>query len=180
MVSPIGGDAALMSGLSIEEMKLSPNAKRAAAAVRAAHPSAVFTSGRRDVYGQARAMAHNVVQHGSRWLEIYKQREMVAKLQAWCQANLDKMASAKHVAGGFYNVLVTEFPGGLTMFPHCRGDAFDLAYPMLENGHPDEAAADAICQTLESLPAEMGLQQVLRRERGVLVIHAAFSHSAMV
>lgn len=169
-----------MPGLSIEEMKLSPNAKRAAEAVQAAHPSAVFTSGRRDVYGQARAMAHNVVRHGSRWLDIYKQRAMVEKLQAWCLANLDKMASEKQVAGGFYNVLVTEFPGGLTMFPHCRGDAFDLAYPMLENGCPDEPEADALCQTLESLPAEMGLQQVLRRERGVLVIHAAFSHSAMV
>jgi len=35
-------------GLTIDEMSLSPNAKRAAELVLAEHPEVVFTSGRRD------------------------------------------------------------------------------------------------------------------------------------
>jgi hypothetical protein len=168
-----------MAGLTIDEMRLSPNAKKAAQLVLKAHPDARFTSGRRDVMDQARVMAQNVVRYGPTWLkDTYKDQRMVALLMTYTEENREKASSAKLLATGFYETLQEHFAGQLTKFPHVRGDAFDIAWPMLANGLIDRLNGDAICKTIEMLPVELGLQLILRREGRLDVIHAQFNHHA--
>lgn len=166
-----------MAGLTIDEMRLSPNTKRAAQLILKAHPDARFTSGRRDVMDQARVMAQNVVRYGPTWLkDTYKDQRMVALLMTYTEENLDKASSPKLLAIGFYEALQEHFAGQLLQFPHIRGDAFDIAWPMLANGLIDRIKGDAICRTIEMLPVELGLQLILKREGKLEVIHAQFNH----
>ena len=164
-------------GLSIKEMKLSPNAQRAAELVLAAHPSVVFTSGRRDVRDQARAMAANTIRYGVEWLgQTYRNQEMVQQLEQWMEQNLEKTASLPLMTEGFYAALVSGQAGQFAQFPHCRGDAFDIQCPRFESGQIDERETAAIKQTIERLPVKLGLQLILTREGQHRVIHAQFNH----
>lgn len=164
--------------LSIEQMQLAPNARRAAQMLRETHPSIVFTSGRRDMRGQARAMAENTIRHGVGWLNsTYKNKEMVEQLEDWMEANLDKTASKQQMTEGFYQTLVTLQAGRLTQFPHCRGDAFDIQCPRFADGRIDELSVSAIKRTIEALPVELGLQLILTREGALRIIHAQFAHA---
>ena len=52
-----------LSDPAIEALQLAPVARAAAYALKRAHPSVIFTSGRRGKQDQARAMASNVVQN---------------------------------------------------------------------------------------------------------------------
>ena len=166
-----------MAGLTIEEMRLSANAKQAAQLVLKAHPDARFTSGRRDVMDQARVMAQNVVRYGPIWLkDTYKDQRMAALLMTYTEEHIEQASSPKLLATGFYETLQEHFAGQLTKFPHVRGDAFDIAWPMLASGLIDRINGDAICATIERLPVELGLQLILRREGKLDVIHAQFNH----
>ena len=159
-------------------MQLAPNARRAAQMLRETHPSIVFTSGRRDMRGQARAMAENTIRHGVGWLNsTYKNKEMVEQLEDWMEANLDKTASKQQMTEGFYQTLVTLQAGRLTQFPHCRGDAFDIQCPRFADGRIDELSVSAIKRTIEALPVELGLQLILTREGALRIIHAQFAHA---
>ena len=165
-------------GLTIEEMHLAPNAKRAAQMVWETHPGIVFTSGRRDVRGQARAMAENTIRHGVVWLNsTYKNQEMVQQLEDWMESNLDKTASLNQMTEGFYQTLVSMQAGRLAQFPHCRGDAFDMQCPRFADGRIDEASVSLIRRTIEALPVELGLQLILTREGEHRIIHAQFAHA---
>jgi len=164
--------------LTIEEMQLAPNAKRAAQLTRAAHPGVVFTSGRRDVRGQARAMAENTIRHGVGWLNsTYKNKEMVQQLEDWMEEHLDQTASSKQLAEGFYQTLVTMQAGRLAQFPHCRGDAWDIHCPRFADGRIDELSVSLIRRTIEALPVPLGLQLIVTREGEHRVIHAQFAHA---
>lgn len=165
-------------GLTIDEMLLAPNAKRAAQLIRETHPGVVFTSGRRDVRGQARAMAENTIRHGVGWLNsTYKNKEMVQQLEDWMESNLDKTASLNQMTEGFYQTLVTMQAGRLAQFPHCRGDAWDIQCPRFADGRIDELSVSLIKRTIESLPVGLGLQLILTREGEHRVIHAQFAHA---
>ena len=166
-----------MAGLTIDEMRLSPNAKRAAQLVLKAHPDARFTSGRRDVMDQARVMAQNVVRYGPTWLrDTYKDQRMVTLLMTYTEEHREQASSPKRLAVGFYEQLQEHYAGQLSKFPHLRGDAFDIAWPMLPDGLIDRITGDAICRTIETLPVELGLQLLLKREGKLDVIHAQFNH----
>lgn len=165
-------------GLTIAQMRLSPNAKRGAELVLAAHPSAPFTSGRRDVYDQARVMAQNVMRLGSGWLkDTYRDQRLVALLMTYVEEHPESAVSTVLLANGFYRTLQEHYAGELTRFPHLRGDAFDIAWPLLASGAIDRAAGEAICQTIETLPVELGLKMILKREGQLDVIHAEFAHA---
>ena len=167
-----------MAGLTIDEMRLSPSAKQAAQLVLKIHPDARFTSGRRDVMDQARVMAQNVVRYGPTWLrDTYKDQRMVALLMTYTEENIENASSPKLLAVGFYETLQEHCAGTLMMFPHVRGDAFDLAWPVRADGTIDRPAGEAICATIERLPVELGLQLILKREGKLDVIHAQFNHS---
>lgn len=166
--------------LTIEAMDLSPNAKRAAEIVQATHPWVQWTSGRRGVYGQARAMAANVVKYGPGWLdETYKDKRMVKSMMVHCEEHPDQMGSIKLLAGGFFDLLMEHYSSDIQRFPHIRGDAFDVAHPMVKQGELwviDHPRSQELCRTIESLPVELGLQLILTKEGKHDVIHAQFNH----
>ena len=165
-------------GLIIEEMQLAPNAKAAAEYVYAAHPDAVFTSGRRDARGQARAMAANVIRYGSAWVrDTYRDQAMVALLMTYTEEHVEETSDVIRLANGFYETLIVHYAGQLTRFPHLRGDAFDLAWPRLGNGLIDRPRGEAICKTIEQVPVQLGLKMILKKEGQLDVIHAEFAHA---
>lgn len=164
--------------LTIAQMRLSPNASHAAEIVKAKHPTAIFTSGRRDARDQAQAMAVNTIKYGVRWLgDTYKNQEMVRQLEEWMEKNLEKTASIKMMTEGFYLTLTSLQAGQLAQFPHCRGDAWDIACPRFANDMIDEDETLRIKRTIEGLPISLGLQLILTREGAHRVIHAQFQHS---
>jgi hypothetical protein len=168
--------------LTIEEMDLQPNARRAAELVQAAHPWVQWTSGRRGVYGQARAMAANVVKYGPGWLgDTYKDKRMVELLTSYCHDNPGHMVSIKQLASGFFQHLMEHYSGDIQRFPHIMGDAFDAAHPMVKQGDLwviDQPKSAELCRTIETLPKELGLQLLLTKEGKHDVIHAQFTHLA--
>jgi hypothetical protein len=161
--------------MTIDDLDLSPYAKQAAQAVLTAYPDAIFTSGRRDAKGQAKAMAANTIRYGVGWLgETYKNQDMVRQLEEWMEQHLDQTASVKEMGEGFYQTLVHQQAGQLAQFPHCRGDAFDLACPRYADGRIDEQRTSAMKHFIERLPE---IQLVLTREGNHRVIHAQFFHA---
>jgi len=167
--------------LTIAQMRLSPNAQQAAQIVLAQHPTAIFTSGRRDARGQAQAMAMNTIRYGVSWLgQTYKNQEMVKQLEDWMEQHLDQTASIPLMTEGFYLTLTNLQAGQLSQFPHCRGDAFDIQCPRFASGQIDELETTKIKRTVESLPASLGLQLILTREGLHRVIHAQFNHSVEI
>lgn len=167
-----------MAGLSLAQMRLSPNAAHAAQIVMETHPTAVFTSGRRDMREQAHAMAVNTIKYGVGWLgQTYKNQEMVKQLEEWMESNLEKTASIQQLTEGFYLTLTDLQAGQLSQFPHCRGDAWDIACPRFANDQIDEAEVSRIKRTIEGLPIALGLQLILTREGAHRIIHAQFNHA---
>jgi hypothetical protein len=167
-----------MSGLTIDQMKLSPNARQGAVIVLQAHPDVLFTSGRRDPRDQARVMAENVIRYGVGWLgQTYKNQQMVQSLEEWMEQNLEKTASRTMMGEGFYLTLTSTQAGQLSQFPHCRGDAFDIQCPRFTDGRIDEVQTSAIRRTIERLPINLGLQLVITKEGNHRVIHAQFNHA---
>lgn len=164
----------LKSGLSVDQMALTPNAREAALLVQQAWPSIVFTSGRRFPLDQARAMAKNSLVYGVDWLtQTYKNREMVAALASW--VSMDARASTE--AGrtqGFYEILVTNPSVNVMAMPHVRGDAWDAQCPRFVDGRIDEQQVLDIKWTIEHLTRLLGLELVLIREGAHRVIHAQY------
>lgn len=171
----IGGGGGV--GVTIDEMHLSTNARRAAQLVFVKHPTVLFTSGRRDARDQARAMAENTIRYGTDWLgQTYKNQAMVAALVHWTHTHLDSAASVTLMTDGFYQTLVNDQAGQLTQFPHCRGDAFDIQCPRFVDGRINEEETSRIRHTIETVPMALGLQLILTREGQHRVIHAQFNH----
>jgi hypothetical protein len=167
-----------MGTLTIDQMQLGPNAKAAAEYVRAAHPEACFTSGRRDLGGQARAMAANVIRYGSAWLrDTYRDPALVSLLMTYTEEHVEQCSEVKLLAKGFYDTLIEHYAESLTRFPHLRGDAFDCAWPRLGNGLIDRPRGEAICRTIEQVPVQLGLKMILKKEGRLEIIHAEFAHA---
>jgi|SRR5262245_35622005 len=148
---------------AIEALDLSVVAKKAAYALKAAHPEIVFTSGRRDKADQARAMASNVVSN-RKWIEqTYLDTPACRACQKWVDDN-PSAATKEQIATGLLGVL-----NGLTdaevgrLSRHLSGDAFDVQ-PVIQN-------ADAIKADIRKLP---GLERFLDREGGLVRWHAQF------
>lgn len=169
-----------MAGLTIQEMRLSPQAERAARLVLERHPNAWFTSGRRDLMDQARAMAQNAVAFGSGWLDdTYKNKRIVKHLMTYMEENPERCRDAKVLGHHFYEELQEHFAGEFTKFPHLRGDAFDIRYPRLKNGLYDRPSGDQIMATIRSLPEHgIALEWVTDQEGRLIVIHAQFKADA--
>lgn len=164
--------------LTIDDLRLSPNARQGAVIVLAKHPGIVFTSGRRDVRDQARAMAENTIRYGTDWLgQTYKNQAMVQALVTWTHTHPDRASSVGLMTDGFYRTLIDDQAGSLTQFPHVRGDAFDIQCPRFASGQIDEQTVSSIRRTIETLPNALGLQLILTKEGQHRVIHAQFAHA---
>lgn len=148
---------------AIEALNLRATARAAAYALKKAHPSVKFTSGRRNKADQARAMASNVV-HERKWIErTYKAGVVSKACQKWVDDNPDKKTKAE-IAAGLLSVMDAAADGDLAkLSKHLSGDAFDV--------QPVEADADAIKKTIRGLK---GLEKFLDKEGNLVRWHAQF------
>jgi len=146
--------------MTIEEMNLAPIAKNAATILQSKHPTIEFTSGRRDIFQQAHAMARNVVKRRD-W--IGRTYIAGAKLQAW----VDQHPEAKtvdEITAGLEEVMQAMPDAELVKISrHLTGRAFDV--------RPVTANAETIKADIRSLP---GLHKFLEQEGGLVRWHAQF------
>lgn len=156
-VGPSGADPA------IEALNLRGAARAAAYALKKAHPSVKFTSGRRNKADQARAMASNVV-HNRNWIEDTYAASTVSKAcQKWVDGHPDAKTQ-EEIAAGLLSVLDVATDAHLARLSrHLSGDAFDV--------QPVETDAEAIKKTIRGLK---GLDVFLEKEGGLIRWHAQF------
>ena len=79
---------------AIEALDLADVARTAAYALKRAHPSVVFTSGRRNKADQARAMASNVAKNRQWIVQTYKASALRARCQQWVDEHPEKVSAA--------------------------------------------------------------------------------------
>lgn len=172
LAGPIGANATppaaaasptVENDAEIEALDLAPTARKAAYALKKAHPSVKFTSGRRSKADQARAMAGNVVKN-RKWIEqTYKDSPLRKKCQDWVNDNTDKKTQAE-IAQGLLSVLDAATDEELGNFSkHLSGMAFDV--------QPVDKDAEAIKTTIRGLS---GLDKFLDTEGGLVRWHAQF------
>jgi hypothetical protein len=147
----------------IEALNLRGAARTGAYALKKAHPSVKFTSGRRNKADQTRAMASNVV-HNRKWIEeTYASTTVSRACQKWVDDNPGKNTQAD-IAEGLLSVLEAATDANLAkLSKHLSGDAFDV--------QPVETDADAIKKTIRGLA---GLDKFLEKEGGLVRWHAQF------
>ena len=155
--------AAAETDPDIEALNLRGSARKGAYALKKAHPSVTFTSGRRDKGDQARAMASNVVEN-RKWIEeTYVSTKLSRACQKWVDDN-PKKKTQDEIAEGLLSVLNDATDAQLaTLSKHLSGDAFDV--------QPVETDADAIKKTIRGLN---GLDRFLEKEGGLVRWHAQF------
>jgi hypothetical protein len=161
---PSTAPAAETTDPAIEALNLIGAAKKGAYALKKAHPSVTFTSGKRDKEGQARAMAPNVVAN-RKWIEeTYKPPTTISKAcQKWVDDNAEKTTAAD-IQEGLLSVLNDHTEAQLALLSkHLSGEAFDV--------QPVETDADAIKKSIRELE---GLGRFLEKEGGLVRWHAQF------
>lgn len=156
--------------MTIDQLNLSPVALGAAQALVAAHPDVVFTSGRRDLMSQARAMAQSIAEEiaktGKRtWIaETYLPSPVCSECQQWVTEN-PWATKAPELAQGLNSIFVRMPLSEVSKISkHLSGDAFDVQ-PVAG------PAGDAIKATIRTLP---GLTKFLEREGGLTRWHCQF------
>ena len=147
----------------IEALSLGDTAKKAAYALKKAHPSVTFTSGFRTKEDQARAMSGNVVSN-RKWIqETYGQSTAREKCQKWVDDNPDAKTQ-KEIQDGLKSVMDSLTDSQLNLLSkHLSGAAFDVQ-PVTED-------ADKIKATIKGLT---GLTKFLDSEGGLVRWHAQF------
>ena len=148
---------------AIEALNLAAIARAAAYRLKQQFPDVVFTSGRRDIAAQARAMASNVVSN-PKWIgQTYLANDASQACQKWVDDHPEATTKDEIAAGllSVFNSLADEQVGQISK--HLTGEAFDVQ-PVTEN-------ADAITAAIKALP---GLGKFLGREGGLVRWHAQF------
>ena len=149
---------------SIESLNLSPKAKKGAELLQKQFPDTVFTSGRRDLAQQARAMAGNVVKKRD-WIEkTYKSNDASKACQKWVDDH-PEAKTQKEIAAGLLETLTALGPKAGQMSRHLSGDAFDIQ-PV-----KDKDKAEAIKKSIKELP---DMKQFLDKEGGLEIWHVGF------
>jgi transcription initiation factor TFIIIB Brf1 subunit/transcription initiation factor TFIIB len=147
---------------TIESLNLSPKAKKAAEQLLKKYPDIVFTSGRRDLAGQARAMAGNLVKKRD-WIEkTYASNEASKACEKWVDDH-PEAKTQKQIAAGLLVTLKGLGPKVGQISRHLTGDAFDIQ-PVKKN--PDE-----VKKSIKELP---GVKQFLDHEGGLEIWHVGF------
>ena len=124
----------------------------------------MFTSGRRDLGGQARAMAGNVVKKRD-WIEkTYKSNDASKACQKWVDDH-PEAKTQKEIAAGLFETLKALGPKAGQMSRHLSGDAFDIQ-PV-----KDKDKAEAIKKSIKELP---DMKQFLDKEGGLEIWHVGF------
>jgi hypothetical protein len=147
----------------IEALDLAPAARKAAYELKKAHPSVIFTSGRRNKRDQARAMSENVILN-RKWIEqTYAKTIASDNCQKWVDDNPDR-TTQQEIEAGLASVINALPDAELArLSKHLSGDAFDV--------QPVTAGAEKIKATIRGLP---GLKVFLDMEGGLIRWHAQF------
>jgi len=149
----------------IDALNLAPVARAAAIRLREQFPSVKFTSGRRAVADQARAMSQNVAKNRKWIAETYVSTPESRELQA----EVDKLgphATAEtiaHVLGALMEDWTDAQKGRVSK--HFSGEAFDVQPVPGSKG-------EAIKAAIRKLP---GLVKFLEAEGGLVRWHAQFA-----
>lgn len=147
----------------VARLNLAPKAKGIAEAFARAHPSARFTSGRRGVDDQARAMAQNV-QRNARWIEqTYKATAESRALQKAVDADPHHMLAADIAARLVAVMRPWTDEQRARVSKHFSGEAFDVQPREDEEGRRQ-------LETLRRLSAEAGAK-FLEHEGGLVRWH---------
>jgi hypothetical protein len=155
--------AAEKTDSDIEALNLADTAKKAAYALKKAHPSVVFTSGFRTKEDQARAMAENVVENRDYIKDTYIQSTARDKCQKWVDDNKDKKTK-EEIQKGLKSVMDDLTDSQLNLLSkHLSGEAFDV--------QPVTVDAEKIKKTIKGLT---GLTRFLEKESGLVRWHAQF------
>ena len=93
-----------MGTRNIASLKLSSKARKAAEALLEKHPEVEFTSGLRDLKGQADAMASNVVKNRNWIKQTYATSRASKACQKWVDDNPEATAR-KDIAAGLHETL---------------------------------------------------------------------------
>lgn len=111
---------------AIESLNLTRETRDLAYELKDRFPTVRFTSGRRNVTGQLRAMAGNVVKVRSFIKQVYKDSPLVRALQAWVDAHPEAKTAAQ-IQAGLQSVADT-FPIAdvQALSKHTAGQAFDV------------------------------------------------------
>lgn len=159
--APVDQQSANREPLSMGEDGLVGTAREAARLLRERFPEIVFTSGRRDVARQARAMAHNVTLN-RRWVvQTYRRSAQRDALQQWLDENPSVRAEGP-IAEAFATIMSAWSPPMRARFSkHFSGLAFDIR-PL---------AAPGARSFIRALP---GLTNFLEREGGLTIWHLEF------
>lgn len=150
--------------MTIDELDLALPAKRAAQLLVQDFPEVVFTSGRRGVLEQARAMASNVVRNRQWIVATYRDTPEARMLQAWIDAHPSRKTQ-EDIANGLMALMVDwddRAKGRLSK--HFSGMAFDVQ-PV------DGPRGEKIKAAIRKLP---GLTRFLEKEGGLVRWHAQF------
>jgi hypothetical protein len=149
---------------SVELLDLEPIARAGAERLLRLHPQLRFTSGRRTVEAQARAMASNVALGNRTWVvDTYRDSEPARALQAFVDAH-PAIRGKRALTEGFLSVLSRFTPEELAhLSRHLGGLAFDI--------QPTRINAEAIKRDIRELP---GLHLFLDREGGLVRWHVQF------
>lgn len=162
-----------LMGLSIAQLHLAPCARRGAEQLQAACPWVVFTSGRRDLDGQAHAMAVNTVQN-RHWIgQTYLH---AAPLQTWVMEHPDA-ETVDQLHDGLYQVLLALPDAEVSRISrHLTGDAFDVQ-PLADHDGKPTGDGQKLLEAMRALP---GVERILLKEGGLVRWHIQFSPSVEV
>jgi hypothetical protein len=147
---------------NIASLNLSSKAKKAAEELLKQFPEVEFTSGRRDLKDQARAMASNVVKKRDWIKNTYMSNDASKACQKWVDDN-PKATDQKSIEAGLLETLKGLGGKAGQISKHLTGDAFDVQ-PVSKN-------AAEIKKAIKNLP---GLQKFLEKEGGLVRWHAQF------
>lgn len=154
----LGDENILEAGSDIDRLNLSPDVAEKALELRRQAPGVRFTSGRRDIARQARAMAGNVVRN-RRWIEqTYRSTTAIRALQQWVNSH-PSADTVDEIALGLAN-LMNAMPEAqrIGISRHLSGRAFDV--------QPNSCPESAI--------TALGPRQFLQREGGLVIWHVGF------
>jgi recombination DNA repair RAD52 pathway protein len=94
----------LEATLDVASLRLAPDVEAKARQLKSRAPSVQFTSGRRDLARQARAMAGNVARK-RKWIEqTYRSSSAIRKLQNWVDTH-PSADTVDEIANGLANVM---------------------------------------------------------------------------
>jgi hypothetical protein len=150
-----------MATQNIAALKLSGKAKKAAEMLLEQFPDIVFTSGRRDLKDQARAMAGNVVKKRDWIKNTYKANKASAACQKWVDDHPEAVTK-EDIAAGLSDTFKSLGAAAGLISKHLTGDAFDV--------QPVSKDAAAIKDAMKKLPGA----KFLDKEGGLVRWHVQF------